>query len=209
MTRLLIVEDIPAYRQFLSQLSDSDQISHCDSASCLAEAFELVKQHQYDLALVDLGLPDGNGRELIAHLRTQSSKTEIMVLTIFGDEDNVLKAIEAGARGYLLKDTPFEQIEQAIANQLAGGAPMSAAVAAHVLNQIQGGQKEPLPNPLTGRENEVLTLLAKGLKSSEISNMMGISHYTVNDHIKAIYRKLEVNSRCEAVYEANQQGLIK
>ncbi|MBD1557844.1 response regulator transcription factor [Vibrio sp. S9_S30] len=207
--RLLIVEDIPAYRQFLSQLSSSEQIGHCDSASCLEQAFELVKEHQYDLALVDLGLPDGNGRELIAHLRAQSPKTEIMVLTIFGDEDNVLKAIEAGARGYLLKDTPFEQIEQAIANQLAGGAPMSAAVAAHVLNQIQAGQKEPLPNPLTGRENEVLTLLAKGLKSSEISNVMGISHYTVNDHIKAIYRKLEVNSRCEAVYEANQQGLIK
>ena len=122
MTRLLIVEDIPAYRQFLSQLSDSEQISHCDSASCLAQAFELVKQHQYDLALVDLGLPDGNGRELIARLRTQSSQTESMVLTIFGDEDNVLKAIEAGARGYLLKATPFATKGQAHAKQNTGAA---------------------------------------------------------------------------------------
>lgn len=174
----------------------------------LAEALSLAGEDSYDLALVDLGLPDGNGCELIHFLRQHSPNTEVMVLTIFGDESNVLNAIRAGARGYLLKDTPFEKIEEAIANQIAGGAPMSAAVAAHVLNQIQSVAQTPLNNPLTQRENEVLVLLAKGLKTSEIGSTMGISHYTVNDHIKAIYRKLEVNSRCEAVFEANQQGLL-
>ncbi|KKD58294.1 two-component response regulator [Grimontia sp. AD028] len=208
MTRLLIVEDIPAYQQFLGQLASSYKITHCDCAGSLAEALMLAEQNEYDLALVDLGLPDGNGRDLIHYLRKNHPDTEVMVLTIFGDETNVLSAIQAGARGYLLKDTPFEKIEEAIESQLAGGAPMSAAVAAHVLNQIQVGTQTPLNNPLTNRENEVLVLLAKGLKTSEIGSAMGISHYTVNDHIKAIYRKLEVSSRCEAVFEANQQGLL-
>ena len=212
--RVAIIEDEPTTRQRIREAVDIHPEFEVigDVANC-AQGRPLIQDHQPDVLLVDLGLPDGHGTELIRLAQTASPKTEIMVITVFGDERNVLSAIEAGATSYLLKDSDSDHIGQAIKQMLDGGSPISASIARHLLKRFR-----PDPAPanndeekisLTQREREVLELVAKGLSYSEIGETLGMSVHTVTSHIKHIYRKLSVNSRGEAVFEAAQLGLIK
>jgi DNA-binding NarL/FixJ family response regulator len=166
-----------------------------------------------DVLLTDLGLPDGNGLDLIREVRRRGLGTQVMVITVFGDEEHVVNALEAGAAGYLLKDRSPEDIGQAILELVQGGSPISAAVARHLLRRFRSidehatTQAEPVPH-LSEREQEILRLVVKGFKFPEIAELLGVSAHTVKTHVRRIYEKLEVSSRGEAVYEALQLGLV-
>lgn len=181
-------------------------------AETLRDGLRLIEQ-SIDVLLVDLALPDGSGLDLIT-LAHQKLTCKILVISVFGDVRNVVRAIECGADGYLLKGADTLEVASAIRTVLAGGAPISPAVAGHILSRVRGNlaraEKEPKPAvTLTPKEVVILERLAKGLSFKEVARLEDISHHTVGDHVKAIYRKLAVNSRSEAVFEAVQAGLIR
>lgn len=211
-TRIGIVEDDPilgaAMGDALAAVADFELVG-------LAETFAdgMVLAHEnLDVLLVDLALPDGSGIDIIATARARGAP-KTLVFSVFGDVTSVVSAIEAGADGYLLKESDVTQAETAIRTVLAGGAPISPAVARHILARVRSDS--PLPRSsspevnLTPRERAILELLAKGLSFKDVGRLENISHHTVADHVKAIYRKLSVHSRSEAVFEAVQAGLIK
>lgn len=184
----------------------------------------------FKLMLVDLELPDGNGLELLAEL-TQYPATKV-VTTLYSDDDHLFPALQCGADGYLLKEDRFEVLVDELRKIVLGQPPLSPAIARRLLTHFRhGGPSNALPvtpvsasaSPakppvvmepvqelphLTPREIEVLTYLSKGFTIKEIANLMGIKWFTVNDHIKSIYRKLNVSSRAEAAVLASKQGLV-
>jgi len=208
--KVAIVEDDPIVRRHLEEAVRSDPAFEVAvGAASLAEAQAIV-QAPPDVALIDLGLPDGSGVTLIEQLRARGD-TKMLVVTVFGDPASALNSFEAGADGYLLKDSAPAAVVDAIHAALAGGAPISAAAAAHLLQRVRAQPPEPGAElaALTERETELLQLFAKGLSYKEAAQSLGISRHTIGDHVKAIYRKLSVNSRAEAVYEAVQNKLIR
>lgn len=212
--KVAIIEDEPVTRKRIkSAVEHHSELSVVATAGNCSEGRNIIKSHKPDVLLVDLGLPDGHGTELIQLAQSVSPNTEIMVITVFGDEKNVISAIEAGATGYLLKDGDAGYIGQSIIQMLNGGSPISAAIARHLLKRFKPAAQIEDPDVhipcLTTREQEVLKLVAKGFSYAEIANILEMSVHTATSHIKHIYRKLSVNSRGEAVYEAMQLGLIK
>lgn len=188
-----------------------------------AEAFKLV--------LVDLELPDGNGMELLAELAAYPA-TKI-VTTLYSDDDHLFPALQCGADGYLLKEDRFEVLVEELQKIVRGQPPLSPAIARRLLTHFRHGpaaadsapaplhcgfqSSRPVPSGkgapldherLTPRESEVLTYLSKGFTIKEIASLMGIKWFTVNDHIKSIYKKLNVSSRAEAAVLASKQGLV-
>jgi two-component system, NarL family, nitrate/nitrite response regulator NarL len=189
----------------------------------------------FKLMLLDLELPDGNGLELLAELR-QYPATKV-ITTLYSDDEHLFPALQCGADGYLLKEDRFEVLVEELRKIVLGQPPLSPAIARRLLTHFRGateghanmptgslsaspggsnGQpKAPVPIEkqaelphLTPREIEVLTYLSKGFTIKEIANLMGIKWFTVNDHIKSIYRKLNVSSRAEAAVLASKQGLV-
>ena len=212
--QVLLVEDEDNTRRMLEKTINAHGQCHIMAASgTLKEASKILENTQPDVLLVDLGLPDGDGTELIHDIYRRGYSTEVMVITVFGDERHVIRAIEAGATGYILKDAMTEDICTSIMQLVDGGSPISAPIARHLLGRF----REPHPKnenpgtetpPLTSREQEVLSQLARGFSFPEIADILSISPHTVASHVKHIYRKLAVRSRSEAVYEALQRGLI-
>ena len=186
----------------------------------------------FKLVLVDLELPDGNGMELLAELaRYPATK---IVTTLYSDDDHLFPALQCGADGYLLKEDRFEVLVEELQKIVRGQPPLSPAIARRLLTHFRNGpgaapdaNVAPAPSGfqssrpmalgkgapldherLTPRESEVLTYLSKGFTIKEIANLMGIKWFTVNDHIKSIYKKLNVSSRAEAAVLASKQGLV-
>jgi DNA-binding NarL/FixJ family response regulator len=185
----------------------------------------------FKLVLVDLELPDGNGMELLAELaRYPATK---IVTTLYSDDDHLFPALQCGADGYLLKEDRFEVLVEELQKIVRGQPPLSPAIARRLLTHFRhgssAGEAQPAPVPsgfqssrpmplgkgapldherLTPRESEVLTYLSKGFTIKEIASLMGIKWFTVNDHIKSIYKKLNVSSRAEAAVLASKQGLV-
>lgn len=163
--------------------------------------------------LVDLGLPDGSGLDLIRGARNLSVDILTLVITVFGDEKSVIGAIEAGARGYLLKSEAPDDLRESVRQVLAGGAPISPGIASYLLQRFQVRESSSVDREdgpsLTARELEVLELIVRGLPLQEVAGVLGVSRNTVASHVKGIYQKLEVSSRGEAVFEALSQGLVK
>jgi DNA-binding NarL/FixJ family response regulator len=185
----------------------------------------------FKLVLVDLELPDGNGMELLAELaRYPATK---IVTTLYSDDDHLFPALQCGADGYLLKEDRFEVLVEELQKIVRGQPPLSPAIARRLLTHFRHGSPggdsgfAPLPSGfqssrpmplgkgapldherLTPRESEVLTYLSKGFTIKEIASLMGIKWFTVNDHIKSIYKKLNVSSRAEAAVLASKQGLV-
>ena len=209
---VLIVEDNPVTRKVLTQVVENEaKLKFLGSASSYGEALESLASKP-DILLVDIGLPDGSGIDLIRLAKEQLPETEIMVISSFGDEDHVVDAIEAGATGYILKDKSLAQVGSHILSLMKGDSPISPGIARYLLRRFQAEPQQspdhPVPN-LTEREQNVLTLIAKGCSRAEAAETLGMSQHTVTTHIKHIYRKLSVHSRTEAVFEAYQMGLIK
>ncbi|MEJ2393354.1 MAG: response regulator transcription factor [Candidatus Thiodiazotropha sp.] len=209
---LLVEDDTPTRRRLSDVISNHPALHLIGAASTYAEAHRMLVANPPRVLLTDIGLPDGSGIELINTITKQNLATEAMVITVFSDEQHVFKAIEAGATGYLLKESDGVEVAAAILQLLAGGSPISPAIARHVLRRLTPVTDEKQPtgakSSLTEREHEVLSLLSKGLSYAEVAEGLDMSPGTVTTHIKHIYRKLAVRSRGEAVFEAMQQGLL-
>lgn len=209
-----IVEDEPEVRRrFEDAVRLHPRLSWQFSAGTAAEAIAHVARRPADVYLVDLGLPDRDGRDFIRWLVARQPEALAMVVTVFGDEEHVLTSLEAGAMGYLLKDTPGTEIAQRIVELHAGGSPISPSVARSVIRRFtrqpaDASAAAAAENPLSKRELEVLRLIEKGMTYDEVAQVLSISWHTVTAYLRRVYQKLQVNSRGEAVYEARQRGII-
>ncbi|HXQ16494.1 MAG TPA: response regulator transcription factor [Caulobacteraceae bacterium] len=212
MIRVAIVEDDPHMRERLEAgIAKVDDIMVCATAGNFAEGEGLIEVGGYDVLLCDLGLPDGSGIDLIRKEAAKGRDTDILVITLFADQSKVLDTIRAGARGYLLKDERIEHCVEAIREIRRGGSPISPIIARQLLAQIRPEPPQPLNlpvSPLSEREFEVLNLLSRGVSYAECADILHITANTIATHVKNIYRKLEVNSRAEAVFEASAQGFL-
>lgn len=215
--RILIVEDDARVRADIERaISCEKDMRVTGSAGTKREAEKLIQSYPFETLLIDLALPDGFGLETISWVAEKYSQSDIMVLAEANDDPHIVSAIEAGATGYILKSSVDKDLVSAIRLLQAGGSPVSPTVAQSVLRTlctnttVTGTDKSVSnpTNPLSERETEILRLLAKGMSFNEIGNILAISPHTVTAHIKKIYRKLQVHSRGEAVYEAAQMGLI-
>ena len=216
---LLVEDDEPTLERLVSAVNKHQQLDVGQQHSTLKGALDCLISYQPDVVLTDLGLPDGHGVELIESAKKLNENIEIMVISVFGDERNVVTAIEAGATGYLLKDGTADYIGDSIIDMLNGSSPISASIARHVLKRFRAtsaatdtNQKQTKPAAdaprLTKREMDVLEYITRGFTYNEVAKFLELSPHTVTSHIKHIYQKLEVKSRSEAVFEAVQLGLV-
>jgi len=210
-----IVEDDPVCRaRFADALSLAGRCRLSGVFDNGSSALAWLEQNEPDVLLTDLGLPDIPGLAVITYCAQRYPRCGIMVITMYEDEEHVVRSLEAGASGYLLKDSLRDEILQHVMELMAGGAPMTPAIARYLLKRFRPDAEVPAritPAPaaqLTQRELEMLGLLAKGFSYGEVARLSGISVHTVHAHIKHIYAKLQVNSRSEAVFEAMQLGLL-
>lgn len=207
----LIVEDLAENRHWLTQTLEqgfSGMAVHC--ATTVAEARGWLAHHAPDIALIDLGLPDGSGIELIELLNRNSPQTLSIVATIYDDDAHLFPALRAGARGYILKDQGREEAARLLQGIAAGQPPLSPSIARKILASFQAPALCPdlaLPT-LTPRESEVLRLISKGMTLTETAKLLQLSRHTVDGYVKEIYRKLNVSSRAEAALTAQQMGLV-
>jgi DNA-binding NarL/FixJ family response regulator len=218
-TTVMVVEDDPAFlARFCRIVSQAPELSLMAAVGDLASALRAIERHGPDVLLTDLGLPDGSGIDLIRETARRHPATDIMVITVFGDEQHVIASIEAGATGYILKDSLPDEFVGLITQLRTGGSPISPVIARQLLRRMQpaaavtaqvGEARSPVPEAgLSPRESEVLGLIAKGFNFAEIARLLEISPHTITAHVKKIYQKLAVHSRGEAVYEATRMGLI-
>lgn len=220
-TSVMVVEDEPAFlARFCRIVAQSEALSLLAAVGDLASARRTLERQAPDVLLTDLGLPDGSGIELIRETAARHPATDIMVITVFGDEQHVIASIEAGATGYILKDSLPEEFVGLIAELRAGGSPISPLIARQLLRRMRpagprgmrGGEPaaaaEGRAEALSPRESEVLALIAKGFNFGEIARLLEVSPHTITAHVKKIYQKLAVHSRGEAVYEATRMGLL-
>jgi len=215
--RVGVVEDDAQSREsFVAMISAQTDLALVLVATNRQEALEQLPLRAMDVLLVDLGLPDGSGLDVIRATRQQWPECSILVSTIFGDESHVLRSIEAGAMGYLLKDTGTEELAQEIRNIHAGGSPISPMVARKILARAASAGPAPVQAPaaqtppvsLSAREQQVLQLVSKGFTTEEVAQSLSISRTTVLTFVRRIYNKLEVNTRAEAIHEAHRKGLL-
>ncbi len=213
--RVLIVEDEPEFmRRFSTAVLGDAGLGLVAAVSTGAAGIAMLDLERPDVLLVDLGLPDMNGVELIRHASRHLPLCDVLVVTMFGDDAHVIASIEAGATGYLLKDAGNERIVASIHELRAGGSPISPSIARRLLTRFRVDASAPeaasadAGSPLSERETAILRLVAKGLSFDSVGELLSISPHTVVTHVKKIYRKLAVHSRGEAVYEAGQMGLL-
>lgn len=212
LIRVAVVEDDPAaLERITAALESVPDISVIASAPNTANGKTMIDKGGFDVLLCDLGLPDGSGIGLIRYAAQKYADVDIMVITIFADQDKVLESIKAGARGYLLKDERFDSFAESIREVRRGGSPISPVIARQLLKEFQPHEQEADKKGLellSKRELEVLKLLARGFTFVEIGDILKIGRSTVATYVKNIYQKLEVNSRAEAVFEASSMGVI-
>lgn len=211
--RVVVVDDDIAVRDALSQaIAAIDNFRIVGEAASLEEGIEQLAL-AFDIILIDLNLGDGSGIELIRLARVQKPDVKIVVISVFGDERNVISAIEAGADGYLLKDISDIDLTNALNRIISEEYPISPSIAGHLLKRVRTADPKAKSKPnnfqLTQRETEILKLLAKGYTYQEVSNYLSISYHTVADYIRNIYKKLSVNSKSQAIFEAAQAGIIQ
>lgn len=207
---IILVEDDSAMRQSLvASLESQVDFEILAACSTFAEGATALASLKADVLITDLKLPDGHGFNLIKLARKQLPDMEIMVISVLGDEQSVVTAIAAGASGFLLKDTRALDIVNSVRQLVSGKSPISTSVARYIMQVVQQSDRTDSPKGLlTEREMDILWGIAKGFTYKDVATRLGISSNTVPTHIKNIYRKLEVNSRGEAVFEAIQRGLI-
>jgi DNA-binding NarL/FixJ family response regulator len=235
--RVLVVEDQPKILKAQIKLLETyPDIEIVGSALSGETALEEVEKTRPDVLLCDLGLPQMSGIEVTRHVKAKHPEIEILIFTIFDEEEKVIEAITAGAAGYLLKGAPVEKIVEAIKDVKAGGSVIQPNLARALLRMIgvavpsatggpQSVRSVPPPPPhgdgethtpavkgsgsvLTDRELEILQIIAKGLSNNEAAKVLGLSKATIRTHLEHIYEKLDVTNRVEAVTEGIRQGII-
>ncbi len=196
-----IVEDNEQVRTTLSRLINRAEGFRCLSQHANAEAaLEALPRERPEVVLMDINLPGLNGVECVRRLKSLLPQTQVVMLTVYEDTENIFNALAAGASGYLLKRTPSAELLAAIKDVHQGGSPMTTHIARKVVQSFQraGASTQPTEN-LSTREQEVLDCLAKGFLYKEIADKLGISYETVHTYIRRIYEKLQVRTRTEAV----------
>jgi DNA-binding NarL/FixJ family response regulator len=221
ITQVALVEDDTGMRERIARVVGADpSLALAFSASNATDILDWLVDNPVDVLLVDLGLPDQPGLQVIRQCRSTQPACAVMVLSIFGDEANMVQAFEAGASGYLLKDGTEADLATHIRHLRAGGSPMSPVIARQLLRRWQT-RSNPLPQPaaqpasgtvvperLSPREFEVLDLVSRGFTYVEVGVQMGVSASTVQTHIRNIYGKLDVHNKSEAVFEARSLGWL-
>ena len=210
MNKILIVEDIPEARTVLEN-TVQQAFPQClsDSFGNVAESLLAAATHQYDLALLDIQLPDGSGFEVLKRIMQQHPETVCVVTTILADDNTILEALAAGAQGYLLKEQP-QAVQVRQLTQLRDGIPaLSPQIARRILQHFQQPKIcDTTKHDLTPREVEVLTHIARGLRIHEVAGKLALSENTIASYVKTIYRKLNISTRAEAAIRGKQFGLI-
>ena len=208
--RVLIADDHPVVREGLAaMLSREPDIDVVGEAQDGQEAIERIGQLKPDVVLMDLMMPRMGGVEAIKMICERFPAVQTIVLTTYGDDDSIFQGIAAGARGYLLKDAPRDELFRAIRTASRGESLLQPAVATRLLDRFMRPKTETPQETLTERELEVLRLLAKGSANKQIGVSLTISESTVKTHVANIFQKLGVSDRTEAVTTALQRGLIK
>jgi DNA-binding NarL/FixJ family response regulator len=212
MIKLAIVEDNTALRQSLEQLFNRTSNMKCvASLNNLLNVVSEFQKNQPDIVLMDIGLPSINGIEGVRTVKSNFENIQVIMFTVFEDDEKIFEAIRSGASGYLLKKTPPEEIIDAINELYEGGAPMSPSIARKVIQAFQVKPSSVLEDyQLTSREKEILYALVDGLSYKKIAEKYFVSIHTVRSHISSIYEKLHVNSKSQAVAKVlqPQQGSI-
>ncbi|HZI06265.1 MAG TPA: response regulator transcription factor [Archangium sp.] len=233
--RVFVVEDQTKILKNQLRLLESNQdITIVGTALSGEAALEEVPRVNPDVLLLDLGLPRMSGIDVTREVKARWPQVEILIFTIFDEEDKVLEAVKAGASGYLLKGTPADKIIEAIKEVRAGGTVIQPSLARRLLRHFRvepdagpvptepaapppalkspepapAGASEPLLKPLSNRETELLQLIAKGVSNSEAARLLNLSKATIRTHLEHIYQKLEVTNRVEAVTEGIRKGII-
>jgi DNA-binding NarL/FixJ family response regulator len=213
MKNILLLEDLPEIRSWLKtlvmQVFPNAQIVEC---ARVHDALAQVSAQKFELALIDLGLPDGSGVDVVSALRESQPDAQSVIVTIHDDDDHLFPALQAGAYGYILKEQSRELITEQLQRISQGEPPLSPSIARKVIAYF-AAQAKPQANALphvqlTERESEVLLRVAKGFTLPEIGVQLGLSRHTIADYVKQIYRKLNVSSRAEAALEAQRLGLF-
>lgn len=208
-TVALVEDDDEARRRLVSSILADPGLRLVGEYRTGAEALAGAAVTVPDVFLVDLGLPDVPGLEVVRTLAARHPACEILVVTIFGDEHTVLAALEAGAHGYLLKGALEHDIAVDIRHLRNGGSPLSPVIARQVLKRFMPPPAaESGGSGLTPREIEILNAIARGFSYAEVGGLLKISVQTVHTHLKKIYRKLAVHSKTEAVFEADKRRLL-
>jgi len=213
---ILLLEDLPEIRAWMKALvTRVFPKSRIHEAALVQDALGLTASIKFDLALLDLGLPDGSGVEVVEALRDRQPEVQSVVVTIHDDDDHLFPALQAGAFGYLLKDQPRELIADQLRRMSAGEPPLSPSIARRVISHFAAqavrkpsSSSKAAPVVLTERETEVLVRVSKGYTLPEIGDQLNLSRHTIADYVKQIYRKLNVTSRAEAAVEAHRLGLV-
>ena len=209
--KILIVDDHPIVRQGLaSVLEQETDLTVVGQAGTGVEALTKARELSPDIILMDLQMPEMNGVEAISRIMEEGLDTGIIILTTFDTDDHIFSGIEAGARGYLLKDSPPEDVVKAIRTVFQGDSLIQPRVVSRLLHRL-GQLSHPLApeSALSQREAEVLRLIATGAANKEIASQLNIGQSTVKTHIVRIFGKLRANGRTEAVSEAVKKGIIK
>lgn len=214
LSSILIVDDMQAslarLERLLREVVPGPQ-AHVCAAADLAGARDLLLAGQFDLALVDMQLPDGTGIELIHWMRAHVPAVQAVVVSAFAEEEAIFSALRAGAVGYLLKDRDDVELVVALRSLQRGGAPIDPMIARRILALLPE-EATPVPAPpevnLSERERGILGMVAQGYGNREIAELLGLSRLTVEAHTRNIYRKLAVGSRTAAVFEARVLGLL-
>jgi len=213
MKTILLLEDLPEIRSWLKSLvMQVFPEAQIHESARVHDALGLVSALKFDLALVDLGLPDGSGVDVVNALREQQPDAQSVIVTIHDDDEHLFPALQAGAFGYILKEQARELITEQLQRISQGEPPLSPSIARRVIAYF-GAQARPaasmMPHvSLTERESEVLLRVAKGFTLPEIGVQLNLSRHTIADYVKQIYRKLNVSSRAEAALEAQRLGLF-
>ncbi len=217
-TTIYLIEDDPTVRLFVERtLEKRPEWRLVGHSPTYAMASAQAAHTAANLYLVDLGLPDGRGEDLLKSLSRSNPEAELLVFTVFGDESRLVDALECGATGYVLKGCSSDELIAAIEQILEGGAPISSMLARHLLKRFRSVQ-DSLPAMsalslveavlLTERETDVLKLVAQGYLNKEIADKLDLSGHTVSGYIKSLYRKLTVHSRVQVVRAAQARGLV-
>jgi len=223
--RVFVVEDqTKILKNQLKLLEGHSELTIIGTALSGETGLEEVRRLKPDVLLLDLGLPRMSGIDVTRAVKAELPSIEILIFTIFDEEDKVLEAVKAGASGYLLKGTPADKMVEAIKEVHAGGTVIQPNLARRLLKHFRIGetpaatpeqpptsapQQEPEGKKLSARETEILQLIAKGVSNSEAATMLTLSKATIRTHLEHIYRKLEVTNRVEAVTEGLRKGLIQ